>query len=147
MPIPTPTIPQSHLQSRDLIRRLKTKAGAARNIWQFNNPRGAEAEAAAAAAAQGQGGGDEGEEEEEEEDGAAPWEAPRIQGLGTTKMDGVRRYNTGVVLNPLFEILRASPQGQRALNEKGPERTDAATEHVPVGACGWLVYGADHEVE
>lgn len=126
-------------QSRDLIRRLKAKAGAARNVWQFNNPRGkpeAEAEAGGEAAAAG-GAVEEVEEEEkqqqdeEEEEGA--WEAPRTGDLGTAKVDGVRKFNTGVALNPLFEILRSSPQGQRALNEKGPDRQrGVGVEHVPV---------------
>lgn len=130
-------------QSRDLIRRLKTKAGAARNVWQFNNPRGVEDEAEAAAAAAASAEDDE--EEGEAEEGAAggppsSWEAPRIQGLGTAKVDGVRKFNTGVALNPLFEILRASPQGQRALNDKGPER-GAGVEHVSVRGVwdvGWI---------
>lgn len=109
-------------------------------MWKFNNPRGPEAEATAAAAGAAEdeeGGGGEEEDEAEEGAGGPSWEAPRIQGLGTAKVDGVRKFNTGVALNPLFEILRASPQGQgqRALNEKGPERRGTGVEHVPVRAC------------
>ncbi len=138
MTIKTPTTYTS--QSRDLIRRLKTKAGAARNIWQFNNLRGpAEAEAAEAAEAEAAGGGaaaaaeqEDDDEEDEDDDGAPGWEAPRVGGLGTAKVDGVRRFNVGVTLNPLFEILRSSPQGQRARNEKGPEQKGVGAEHVAV---------------
>lgn len=111
-------------------------------MWQFNNPRGATeetteaAEAAAAPAVVEDGADDEEAEGEEDQEEGGGWEAPRTNSLGTAKVDGVRKFNTGVALNPLFEILRASPQGQLALNEKGPDRSGTGVEHVPVrGFC------------
>ena len=165
------------IKSRDLVRRLKAKAGGSRG-WIHQNNRnegegggegaaatavveekkeewhGTKAKAVADAADGEEEGGEEGGEEEEED-----WTAPNTGGLSTAKVDGIRRFNTNVVLNPLFQILRASPQNQRASNdpdrrktreERGEEagggeeglearearqkmKDDLKVEHVPIG--------------
>eukprot|EP00624_Nannochloropsis_granulata_P001474 evm.model.NODE_17331_length_3858_cov_11.973302.1 len=163
------------IKSRDLVKRLKAKAGGSRG-WIHQNNRnegeggkeggreGAAVEATVeekveewhgSKAKPGGGDGEEGrgEEGEEEDD----WTAPNTGGLSTAKVDGIRRFNTNVVLNPLFQILRASPQNQRARNdpdrrktreERGEEggeegqearearqkvKDDLKVEHVPIG--------------
>lgn len=163
------------IKSRDLVKRLKAKAGGSRGwIHQHNRNEGeGEMEGGGGRKAMEEvveekaeewhgskakpGGGDrqeEGGEEGEEED---DWTAPNTGGLSTAKVDGIRRFNTNVVLNPLFQILRASPQNQRARNdpdrrktreERGKEggdegqeardarqkvKDDLKVDHVPIG--------------
>lgn len=154
------------IKSRDLIRRLKAKAGSSR-AWVHNNQRGGRDGEAIAAGGEnstgedgtgrgGEKGGEyaqegvaEGEAQGGEEGGAEEWTAPNVGGLSTAKVDGVRRFNTEVVLNPLFQILRASPQNQRARNdpdrrkskeergwvggEGGRQKDDLRVEHVAIG--------------
>jgi len=149
------------IKSRDLVRRLKAKAGGSRG-WIHQNNRnegegggeGAAVEGGAAVAVvekkkeewhgtkakagEGDGeeeGGEGGEEDEED------WTAPNTGGLSTAKVDGIRRFNTNVVLNPLFQILRASPQNQRASND--PDRRKTREERGLEGDEGGKGGGED----
>lgn len=141
------------IKSRDLIRRLKAKVGNSRG-WVHKDNRNVDGEnaegdaavpfhaAAAAPAAEEEPAEEEGEDDD--------WTAPTMGGLATAKVDGIRRFNTGVALNPLFQILRASPQNQRASNNpdrrktwaernggaEGNDKDDLRVEHVTIGDPG-----------